>query len=575
MVGSTRASFFISCNVVMVPNEKRLIPAVFGALALTGGALFVVPWFTDRAAAAEQERALQSDYDPLDLARKMEGKVEHREAGIPAQCYTKSDGTSNPCWVCHTDNHYPNSMTDFRLQAEYAFSDEGQENHWTNLFVDRRAAMDDMSDSYVLNYIRGDNYARLREVMRNRKDFPGYVPDLDFNAGFDALGFAKDGSGWRVFRYKPFPGTFWPTNGSTDDVLIRLGEKFREKGGVMSVEIYRANLALLEVSLSTDPAISDEQLRVSIEALDETVLEQDLNKDGDLGQAVTELVGMPSHFFGDARDVRVWRALYPKDTEFLHSVRYIDPDEPSMIGKRMKELRYMKKYRALEPTQLMGLYEHEHDEKDAGRLPVIQGSAESGLRNKFGWYLQSYIEDAVGRLRLQTHQEQLACMGCHSNLGVTVDQTFSFARKVPGADGWRYQDLRGIADVPELGHDEPEFLTYLERVGGGDEFRENQELLERFFPGGKLDEQSVRRAAPGGDKDFAWLVLPSRERALDLNRAYIALAREQRFDRGRDAVLKPAQRVLTKVEDESTGLENAGRVYRDGRLRLEWSRSAK
>lgn len=555
----------------MVLDNKRLLSSIFAAITLSAGALLLAPWLTARAAAAEHERALRSDYDPLALARKTEGPLQHREAGIPAQCYTKSDGTSNPCWVCHTDSHYPNSMTDFRLQAEYAFSEEGQQNHWTNLFVDRRSVMQQMSDAYVLSYIRGDNYTRLRELMREKKGFKGYVPDLDFNAGFDELGFAQDGSGWRAFRYKPFPGTFWPTNGSTDDVLIRLGKKFQSKNGSPSLAIYRANLALLEASLSSDPAISDELLRVRIEPIDETLIGHDLNKNGTLEQSVTELVGLPSHFLGDASDERLWRALYPKDTEFLHSVRYIDPDQPSMISQRMKELRYMKKFIALEPSQLMGLYEHEHDEKDAGRLPVVQGSAESGLRNKFGWYLQSYIEDNVGRLRLQTHQEQQACIGCHSNLGVTVDQTFSFARKVPGTDGWRYQDLRGIPDVPQLGHDEPEFLTYLTRVGGGDEFRENQELIDRFFPGGKLDEASVRRAAPGGDQDFAWLVLPSRKRALDLNRAYMALTREQRFDRGRDAVLKPAQRVLRQVEDESTGLESVGRVHRDGRLRLQWT----
>lgn len=556
----------------MALNNKRLISTLFAASLLSGAALLAAPWFTDRAAAAENERTLQSNYDPLALAHKTEGPLEHREAGIPAQCYTKSEGTSNPCWVCHTDSHYPNSMTDFRLQAEYAFSDEGQQNHWTNLFVDRRPVMAEMSDAYVLSYIRGDNYTRLRTLMGEKKDFPGYAPDLDFNAGFDELGFAKDGSAWRAFRYKPFPGTFWPTNGSTDDVLIRLGKKFRQKGGVDMLAVYRANLALLEVSISSDPSVSDDQLHVQIEPIDETLIAFDLNKDGKLETNITELIGLPGHFMGDAQDERLWRALYPTDTEFLHSVRYIDPDEPSMIGKRMKELRYMKKFRSLEPSQLMGLYEHEHDEKDAGRLPVVQGSAESGLRNKFGWYLQSYIEDGVGRLRLQTHQEQQACMGCHSNLGVTIDQTFSFARKVPGTDGWRYQDLRTLPDVPQLGHDKPEFLTYLERVGGGDEFRENQELLDRFFPGGKLDEASVRRAAPGGDQDFAWLVLPTRERALDLNRAYIALTREQRFERGRDAVLKPAERVLRAVENESTGLEDKGRVYRDGQLRLDWPR---
>jgi hypothetical protein len=57
-----------------------------------------------------------------------------------------------------------------------------------------------------------------------------------------------------------------------------------------------------------------------------------------------------------------------------------------------------------------------------------------GLLNDFGWQLQGFIEDAEGRLRLQTQEEHLFCMGCHSNIGVTVDQTFSFPRKVPGKE---------------------------------------------------------------------------------------------------------------------------------------------
>ena len=42
--------------------------------------------------------------------------------------------------------------------------------------------------------------------------------------------------------------------------------------------------------------------------------------------------------------------------------------------------------------------------------------------------------------------------------------------EVPGADGWQYQNYAGIPDVPQIGHDKPEILTYFERVGGGDEF---------------------------------------------------------------------------------------------------------
>ncbi|MCE7989584.1 MAG: hypothetical protein DYG89_51195 [Caldilinea sp. CFX5] len=135
-------------------------------------------------------------------------------------------------------------------------------------------------------------------------------------------------------------------------------------------------------------------------------------------------------------------------------------------------------------------------------------------------------------------------MGCHSAVGVTVDQTFTLARKVPGADGWGHQDLAGIPDVPQLGHDQPEILTYFERVTGGDEFRANDEILARFFPGGVLARETVLRAAPGGDQDIRFLIAPSREGATVLNKAYMALVKEQRFEFGRDAVIKPTVKLV-------------------------------
>ncbi|HSC85913.1 MAG TPA: hypothetical protein VLC09_01530, partial [Polyangiaceae bacterium] len=494
----------------------------------------------------------------------------HREAGIPSQCYTKTEGTSNPCWACHTDVHFPNVMSDSDLQSEYSFSAEGKENHWTNLFVDGSAIQAELSDAWTLAYVRSDNYAPLRRELRKRSDYVGYVPDLDFTLGFDAQGFARDGSGWRALRYKPFPGVFWPTNGNSDDVMVRLAPRFRSLAGRPSLEVYRANLALLEASLASDPRIENARVRRSVEPIDERAVGYDLNGDGKLEASVHEVVGIPDHYLGDASDVRLRRNLYPEETEFLHSVRYLDPDAPSFLATRMKELRYMKKIQDLEESQLLGVYAREHDEKDEGHLPFYPGAAETGLRNRHGWTLQGFIEDREGRLRLQTHQEQAACMGCHTNLGVTVDQTFAFARKLPGAAGWAYQDLRGMADAPQLGHAKSEFSTYLERVGGGDEFRANAELLERFFVDGKPNTALIARAQRGGDRDFAWLVLPSRERALELDRAYVALVRAQVFERGRDAQVKPPARVHRTIENESTGLGEAGRVYLDGRLRLAW-----
>ncbi|HEX5751379.1 MAG TPA: hypothetical protein VFZ09_34460 [Archangium sp.] len=511
-------------------------------------------------------------YDPLAQARAVGMRIENREAPIPSMCYTKTDGVANPCWTCHTGGVGLNGMDDAALQSEYAFSDVGMTNHWTNLFADRSAAVARISDDEVLAYIREDNYSPLREALERLEGYPGYTPDLDFAKGFDEDGFARDGSGWRALRYKPFLGTFWPTNGSTDDVFIRLPPAFRrDAAGRPSRDVYRINLSILEAAMTAEPTESrPEKLRRTVEPLDERVAGVDLDRDGQLSAEVTELIGLPATYVGGAGKEPVATNVYPGGTEFLHSVRYVDPDEPALLATRMKELRYMRKVGGSDTWRTLNVYEEEKDKKMRGLLPVYAGTPDVGLLNDFGWQLQGFIEDAEGRLRLQTMEEHLYCMGCHGNLGVTVDQTFAFVRKVPGREGWRYQDLRGMKDVPQRGHVDPEVLTYFQRVKGGDEFRANEEILTRFFPGGVLDEATVRRAARGGDKDLAFLVSPSRERALALDKAYLALVREQSFIKGRDTLLAPPRNVHQTLENGSTGLEDAGRVYPDGRLHLDW-----
>lgn len=507
---------------------------------------------------------LAAPFDPIAQAKASVRKVENREAPIPPQCYTKTEGSSNPCWTCHTSSTFPNAANDWELQKDYAFSDVGKRNHWTNLFEDRRAEARQLSEADVLGYVRQDNYSALRQALEARPDYPGYKPDLDFAGGFDQAGFARDGSGWRAFRFKPFPGVFWPANGNTDDVMVRLPVAFRSRAGQASAAVYRANLAILEASVGSDPKLKGAKVRWPTEPLDELAVGVDLNGNGKLEAAIEQLRGLPQHYVGDAAAVKLRRAVFPAGTEFLHSVRYLDPDAPSMIATRMKELRYSRKAQELDDWAILRAYERETEEKEEGRLPVFGGSPLVGLQNDFGWKLQAFIEDAEGRLRLQTHEEHLACMGCHSNLGVTVDQTFSFARKLPGPDGWRYQDLAGMPDAPQLGQREPEFLTYLRRAHGGDEFRENGEALERFMPQGQLRPELVRG-------DLTALIMPSRQRALDLDRAYMTLVRRQSFERGRDTTLGPAHNVHASIEQESTGLEPAGRVYTDGQLRLAWA----
>ncbi|WP_163996797.1 hypothetical protein [Pyxidicoccus caerfyrddinensis] len=522
---------------------------------------------------ARQPPAPEPPFDPLAQALASGSRVLNREAPIPSMCYTKTEGASNPCWTCHTGGVGDNVMGDEALQAEYAFSDVGQTNQWTNLFTDRSAAQADLSDDEVLEYIRQDNYAPLRAALLGLPGgFKGWVPDLDLARGFDDDGFARDGSGWRAVRYKPFLGTFWPTNGSTDDVFIRLPAAFQQDAeGRPSREMYRLNLAILEAAMTVDPALTDVTQAVRrVEPVDERVGGVDLDGDGVLGSSVEQVRGLPARYVGGAAKVAVRQYFYPRGTEFLHTVRYVDPDAPTLLSARMKEVRYSRKDEEHEGLRVRGFYAEEQEKKLQGRLPVFPGNPELGLVNEFGWRLQGFIEDARGRLRVQTMEEHAFCMGCHTNLGVTVDQTFGFPRKVPGREGWRHQDLRGLPDVPQAGHAKPEVLTYFERVKGGDEFRANDELLSRFFPHGTLDETSVRRAAKGGDRDLAWLVTPSRERALALGRAYMALVREQGFTKGRDTLLAPPKNVLARVENGSTRLEDAGLIFEDGRLHLTW-----
>lgn len=425
------------------------------------------------------------------------------EAGVPPMCYTATGGTSNPCWVCHTSTHGQNFKGDWDLQREYAFSDEAMTNHWTNLFEDWSDETAAISDAEILAWIRTDNLSAL-----------GVGPD--FEAGFDEEGFARDGSDWRAIRYKPFPGAFWPTNGSTDDTLVRLPPSMRRTRAE-----HLANLAILELAVAREG-----------EPLPAT--------------------------YSDGTPVR--RDLYPEGTEFLHSVRYIDPDAPDLRSHRVKELRYSRKVRDLDDWAIVRAYEREHDEKDEGKLPRFAGSPEVGLVSDLGWQLQGWIEDPSGRLRLQTDEEHRACMGCHGGIGVTVDSTFAFPRKVPGAAGWRLQDLRGMPDAPMLGHTAGEVLTYFRRVGAGDELRANDELLGRFWAAGVLDEDALR------GRDLAWIFTPSRARALALNKAYLALVKTGRFNRGRDAVLAPARNVHRRIENAVTELQ----VFRDARLKLAW-----
>lgn len=514
------------------------------------------------------------EYDPLATARAtVNVRLANREGNIPPMCYAITNGVSNPCWMCHTDSVMPNEQNDWGLQEEYTFSRFALTNRWTNMFKDRTAEIAATTDEAALSYVRQDNYGALRRALDHFADYKGFRPDLDFAQGFDADGFARDGSGWRAFRYKPFPGAFWPTNGSAGDAFIRLPAAFtQDETGKPSREVAKVNLAIVEAAICANPliaAFSNGSLEIEVEPVSELAAAYDLDGDRKVGVA-TRIVGLPPTYAGAARAIAVERYKYPEGTEFLHSVRYLDPDAPGMVAARMKELRYSRKVQYLDAAQVQKAYESEYTDKLNGVAPDFRGSPETGLRNKFGWQLQAFIEDAQGRLRLQTRQEHWFCMGCHAAIGITVDQTFTLPRKVPGIAGWRYQDLAGMTDAHQAGHAAPEVLTYMRRVGGADEFRGNKEMLDRFFSGGKLNEDEVRRAAKGGDKDLAWLLSPSRERALALNKAYMAVVREQSFARGRDAVISPPKNLNRAVRGGQTENGFTNNIHRDAKIWLDW-----
>ena len=516
--------------------------------------------------AVLETRAADEQGRPTSLQLAVAGKVHNLEAPVPPQCYTRTFGEFNPCYTCHQNYagfERPNHMSDASLQAAYDFSDFGFVNHWSNLFVDRRDFIAATSDEAILAYVDDDNYSALRGRLK-ASGWDGWLPDLaDLHLGagaFDDDGFALDGSGWVAFNYKPLPSTFWPTNGSTDDVMVRLPAAFRTTdGGDDSRDVYRANLALLEI------AIKDLD-RVGANAIDERIVGTDLDGDGTLSTA-TE-VRRRASYVGGAAAVPLAHMLYPEGTQFLHSVRYVGIEGERIVNApRMKELRYMKKIRMLANPQLRTIYGNEHQKKIDGKLPRSVDTGH-GLDAGFGWLVLGFIEDAVGELRPQTYEEQQFCMGCHSTVGATIDQTFAFARKVEGAEGWGYLDLVGMPDAPSVVEQDGEILTYLKRVGGGNEFRENGEMKTRWFDlAGRVREDAVRAA------DVYTLITPSRERALALNKAYLAIVREQSFVYGRDALLRPANNVYREIDPE-TAPTLPPEVRFDYDIRLDWSRPA-
>lgn len=533
---------------------------IIAAACLTSGALATSVADLKTMSTEEMMRVRPSS---LDLAAA--GRHYNAEGPVPPQCYTRIEGRHNPCYVCHQNNAdptRPNFMQDGSLQAAYEFSEAALTNHHRNLFVDRSEAVAAISDEEILAYVNEDNYSPLVAALAAR-GWTGWMPDLaGYEAGaaaFDANGVALDGSGWVAFNYKPQPSTFWPTNGSTDDVLIRLPAAFRTAAdGTASRDVYLANLGLLEMAFQD----LDE---VTVPLVDETAVGLDLDGNGVFGTANRVL--RRAAYVGAAAEEPLSRMLYPEGTEFLHSVRYIGigPGNEITVARRMKELRYMVKTRFLTIPAIRSRYGNELQEKIDENLPRYVDLGDRGMDTGFGWTLLGFIEDADGALRPQTNEEQFFCRGCHATTGANIDQTWAFPRKLQGAEGWGYIDYRALPDAPNKGQTEGEILTYLKRAGGGDEFRSNTEMLERWF-----NTDGTVRAEEMRGKSVYDLITPSRERALTLNKAYRTIVQEQTFIFGRDATVRPPRNVHAEIDEATAPTLPKDKRYRHD-IRLDWS----
>lgn len=224
----------------------------------------------------------------------------------------------------------------------------------------------------------------------------------------------------------------------------------------------------------------------------------------------------------------------------------------------------MKKIRVLSESDIGSRYDRERKEKLDEELPAFVDVGDAGYENGMGWVLQGFIEDYDGKLRPQSKEELFFCTGCHAAIGSTIDQTFAFARKPDGAEGWGYIDLKGMKDAPSIGQKDGEILQYLTLTQGGDEFRENTEMLQRWFDAsGKPKVDAIKKA------DVYTLITPSRERALSLNKAYTEIVRHQSYILGRDARLLPAVNVLKTVDESQAPLQPEKRLF-NWDIRLAW-----
>lgn len=400
----------------------------------------------------------------------------NEDPGISPQCWIETSyGTQNACKYCHTDylasighgNAYPIAED----QILYSFPSANLNRiHWRNIIfpheIAERLAAEGISlpEAEDYDYVRTDNWtpAWLRArgngnaAWLNNSEpessfalFPALNPNHLFpfiesdptgnntHGYVDKEGFVRNEkeeyTGWRAINFFPY-AIFTPLTGSVSGIYIRLPEKFMTKKGKFSAEVYKENLDLLEKNIKNQTP----------------------------GKR---------NYAGDASTEKIKKGFYPVGTEFAHPLHYVDLKADGEVGigldglasngikdyefpgtrsKRVKEIRYMYKWKEVELADI-GIPEEDEDEE----FEIIIGREGQGwVENGAGWILSAFIEDRYGNLRPQTTEELAQCIGCHGKVGNTVDAVWSFQRKLPGNQGWGEMDYgkynAGIPDRTKL-----------------------------------------------------------------------------------------------------------------------------
>jgi hypothetical protein len=390
----------------------------------------------------------------------------NEDPAIPPQCWIETGyGMQNACQYCHTDYlasiEHGNAFPIADDQILYSFPTENLNRIlWQNIIYpeqieqrlrDEGIAVPSLEDT---DYVRVDNWRPAFERSRENgntnwmnTDNPGdtfaLFPALDPNHLFpystedptnsgthgyiDREGFVRNEqeeyTGWRAINFFPY-GIFTPLTGSVSGIYIRLPESFMTMNGEIDIYVYKQNLDLLERQIKN-------------RSFDET------------------------RYYGDASTVPVQKGFYPVSTEFAHPLHYVDlladgetgPDPDGVRGltgksyefpgtrsKRVKEIRYMYKWKEVTLSDIADDEDEEDIHHGDEYEEIIGREGQGWVENGAGWILSAFIEDRGGNLRPQTTEELVQCIGCHANVGNTVDAVWSFQRKLPGGLGWREMD---------------------------------------------------------------------------------------------------------------------------------------